>query len=186
MKTIVTYCLSFLIGLLAVACGGTSSENQFPKGLPVDKKAQKEQAEQAQNQALKSVVKAAMEYKAAIEAAMEEGEMSFYTAQDAENMEFILETVTYYADEEKTMPKKTKLITMAESPSIYWLEDGLAVVDNNDYSYLFKGEELLASLRGEQTVEVDAEEQAAALKFLQFGLQLTQATKTEAVEATES
>ncbi|BDS10039.1 hypothetical protein [Aureispira anguillae] len=144
----------FFLYLVAIACSADPSQSAFPKRLPVDKRAEQEAAtQQAAAVHLETTIKSATTQKDKIDAGLLDGSINNYTVRDGDEA-FVAESTTYYKEEEKLSPYKTKIIYLTGGfIDVYWLADNIIWVHKEDYDYLFNNEELIAVLQKGIAVE---------------------------------
>lgn len=158
--------LCFLFALL-IACGGGTAENSFPKKLPVDARAEKERKEIVTKAAeLKNVGQTDRKH---IEEFLESN--SYYKTADG-TANFVKEYTTYYLDEEKTTPIKTRYIyTTGSFDLFYWLPDGRVWLARDGYDFLIKGDQLIKTMRAGESAKATSVEEEKALEAAQKAYQ---------------
>ena len=118
--------------------------------------------------------------KETVEAELEEGKISNYIVRDGSG--FVAESTTYYRDEEKTEPCKTKIIYLTGGFSdVYWLSDGIVWVDINEYSHIFQNAALITSMIDREETEISEQDKLEILKIPALALEII-TTKEEVTE----
>jgi hypothetical protein len=153
----------FFLLMLVMACGGNTSENAFPKQLPVDKRAQQQQQEalaSKQEQAFKTWAA----HRQTIETLLETS--SYYTTKDGSTAA-VSEYTTYYLDEDKTTPIKTRYTYNTGSfDIIYWLPNEQVWLERDGYDFLIQNNQILRTMRGAEVAEATSVEHKEALKIV--------------------
>lgn len=136
---------SLILGL-CWSCSGDPNQNAFPKRLPVDKRAEQQQetirAERISEDNLSSWRARQAEVKALLE-----GEATrYYTVRDGDGG-FVAESTTFYQEETRKTPLKTKIIYLTgDYDNVYWLGDQVVWVERNRTDYIFRGQTLVVAL----------------------------------------
>lgn len=161
MQRLLVLTISMVLFLLLVACAGDTVENAFPKKVPVDKRAQKEQTETRLNRV--TAWTSWKESRTSIERLLEDNSGYYQTADGSQAM--ITEYTTYYLEEEKTTPVKTRYTYMTGSfDIIYWLSKDRLWLERNGYDFLIDGDELIKMMRDGEPAQATTAEQKQALK----------------------
>lgn len=151
----------FLLLTLSVACGGDTPENAFPKTIPVDKRAQKEQLEALSTTDV--VTKDWKNERESIEALLEGNSRYYQTVAGTD--EFTMEYTTYYLEEKKITPIKTHYIYSTGSfDLIYWLPKGQIWLERDGYDFLIDGDKIVTTMRDGAISKATSIEQEKALK----------------------
>ena len=143
---------SLLLGL-CWSCSGDPNQNAFPKQLPVDKRAEKQQetirAERASKDNLDNWQARQTELQALLD-----GEASrYYTVRDGDGG-FVAESTTFYQEESRKTPLKTKIIYLTgDYDNVYWIGDGVVWVERGTTTYIFQGQTLAVALQDEEAFE---------------------------------
>lgn len=152
----------FFMLLLMTACGGDTPENAFPKRLPVDERAKKQQVEALSEQS-KQASMAWQEERERIDAILESSG-NFYATADGVD-ELTKEYTTYYLEEDKTTPLKTRYIYKTGSfDLLYWLPNGQLWLERDGYDFLIKDQKIVHLMRDGQVAEATTNERQEALK----------------------
>ncbi|MGH1338768.1 MAG: hypothetical protein ACRBFS_21820 [Aureispira sp.] len=149
-----------LLLFLLIACGGDTVENAFPKKVPIDKRAQKEQSETLANRV--TALTSWKNGRTNIETFLEKNSGYYQTADGNEAL--ISEFTTYYLEEEKTTPIKTRYTYMTGSfDVIYWLPKGQLWLERDGYDFLIDGDRLVKTMRDGEPAQATSLEQTEAL-----------------------
>lgn len=153
----------FFLLMLVMACGGDTAENAFPKQLPVDKRAQQQQQEALVSKQEQSI-KTCAAHRQTIETLLETN--SYYTTKDGSTTA-INEYTTYYLDEDKTTPIKTRYTYNTGSfDIIYWLPKQQIWLERDGYDFLIQNNQILHTMRDSETAEATSVERKEALKIV--------------------
>lgn len=105
-----------------------------------------------------------IDQKEVTEKGISEGKITYYSVLDGEGM--VAESSTYYTDEEKMMPCLTKIIYKTGGlVSVYWLHDETMWIDKDEYSYIYKKGNLIATLSNNEPAESNDSDKAAVAEI---------------------
>lgn len=143
---------SLILGL-CWSCSGDPNQNAFPKKLPVDKRAEQQQEaireERTSEENLSDWQTRQTEWNILLE-----GESSrYYTVRDGDGS-FVAESTTFYKEEKRKTPLKTKIIYLTgDYDNVYWLGDDVTWIERGARAYVFKGQTLSVALEDGQPFE---------------------------------
>ena len=169
MKNTILFAIIFLT---AIACNSDSSQNASPKAFPVDKQSEPP-TETPNTGAVLSAdeLRTITEQKEAIVKEFEDGQYESYVVRDGKDL--VAESSTYYRDEEKTIPTMTKIIFLTGGfLTVYWLEDGIIWMNQDDDDYVFRKENLLLAMKGGEPTELSDSDKEEAIKLMPMALEI--------------
>ena len=141
---------SLLLLSLGWSCSGDPSQNAFPKKLPVDRRAEQEQEAIRQEKASAASLETWQDELGQIEALLTDHALGHYVVRDGDGS-FVAESTTFYAEEAKKTPLKTKIIYLTgDYDVIYWLKEDVTWVERGATQHIFKGQTLAVSLQDGQ------------------------------------
>jgi hypothetical protein len=152
--------------LFATACGGgDNSENAFPKKLPVDERIEKNVGDGPTPDDVNDNAELTRMWTGERQKIDEvlEGNSGYYQTGDGVDAD-TKEYTTYYLDEEKTKPVKTRYTyNTGTFDMVYWLPNGQIWLNRDGVDYFVENDELVLTLRDGEPMEVSAEDQESAL-----------------------
>ena len=169
MKNTILFTIIFLT---AIACSSDSSQNSSPKSFPVDKKSEPPKDTPNKGSVLSTdELRIVTEQKEAIVQEFEDGQYEFYVVRDGK--ELVAESSTYYRDEERTIPTMTKIIFLTGGfLSVYWLEDGIIWINQDNYDYVFRKENLLLAMNGGEPTKLSDSDKEAVIELMPMALEI--------------
>ncbi|MFK7797502.1 MAG: hypothetical protein AB8E82_08620 [Aureispira sp.] len=153
----------FFLLMLVIACSSNSSESAFPKQLPVDERAKKQQQE-ALAYKKEAAFKEWAAHRQTIEALLETS--GYYTTKDGNSIA-VKEYTTYYLEEDKTTPIKTRYTYNTGSFDIlYWLPEKQVWLERDGYDFLIQNNQIVRTMRSDEEAEATSIERKEALKIV--------------------
>lgn len=154
--------MRFLVGLLWSAsliiglcwsCSGDPNQNAFPKKLPVDKRAEQQQEAIREERTSEDNLSNWQARQTEMEELLNGESSRYYTVRDGDGS-FVAESTTFYKEEERKTPLKTKIIYLTgDYDNVYWLGDNVVWVERGETTYIFKGQTLSVALQDGQPFE---------------------------------
>lgn len=163
-----------LLGLLCWSCQGDSSQNAFPKKLPVDKRAERQQEEIRQAEQSKDNLSTWKLQRANIDTLLKATSLRYYAVRNGDGG-FVAESTTYYQEEERQTPLQTKIIYLTGNyDKVYWLGDGVIWLEQGNRTYIYKNQSLVMALQDGTEIEVTENEKNDAAKVPPIARKLLQ------------
>jgi hypothetical protein len=169
---------TFLISI-SFSCSDTGTDNNNTESAS-DNSTEKTVTSSVDKQADEETLQLIIAQKETIAAELEEGKISNYIVRNGNG--FVAESTTFYRDDEKTEPCKTKIIYLTGGFSdVYWLTDGIVWVDINEYSHIFQNAALITSMIDKEETEISEQDKLEILKIPALAVEIitSKAEETE-------